>query len=296
MINILIWIVLPIDFAMTVYLLVKKPYTYLQLFKSLFKHLSEIDENDVPKSPAHENEKNQIKRRTKFANFIRVCTIIFFIILTIGFIILTFSISLLPIWAPILFWIIFGWKTGLITLALSLAATNIIGDLIAYHMFKRKQWPDYSKAVVNDWMMSLGLILGVIFTIFGFYINLDLNIQVIINNVSYYPYFLAASFPVVLLVALISNIYLILLKVGNGISKKNNFRTMYLFLIFVISGFIAIVHLNNMDTGFLTQDESAIFLRNINIIQLTLTAILIPLLYRIAFQRRGPEIGEKTNG
>jgi hypothetical protein len=278
-INILLWIILPLDILLAFYLLAKKPKAFKQLMSILDAKFNQQQSEIKPKPIEIQSSPKQISDKQR--NCIKIAAaIIVIVLISIGYLFLL-GVIFLPIWAPILLFFTYGWKASLIGFALSMMLITIINDLIIHRMNVRKPIPFFYRSLTNEWIVILGLILGTLFVLFNLNINLDNNVSTIILTWSFYPYFCASAFPVVLLSALLTNYYLWFLKIIDKVFSKNLFRSLYPFVFFVLSGFIALIYLNNYNLSFISNEEAIIFHRNVTIIQMFLTALFIPLVLRL---------------
>lgn len=214
------------------------------------------------------------KELNKIQSFIvAIITLIF------GFVIAILSIALvtLAIWLPVVMGIIYTWRFGtLIFLSIMILVSILWTTMILYN---KEKIHDSQEAVVRETLMLLFWFqLGFLIYFLGEG-NLMRMMEFIYLNAYFFKNTFTILFPIILLSSLILNLYLYIQDLRIKFIKNSIWivKRKDLILIFIISSFVGLLYITEIDTSFIIDVEK--FNKTQDILTMLLTAILIPLIF-----------------
>jgi hypothetical protein len=242
----------------------------------VFKAVSKSDVNKIYKK-YHEN-----KFLNVIINFLLVCIILLFSIVLIG-------LSTFQIWLPTLIWIRSGIVPGLITIA----ATSVVGTILKMTVISKKITDKkfIEISFINDLIYYFSIIQAIlIFTnIKGtkpdllikqiYYSNIYMNTTLMVFIISLY-------FSII-----ITNIYILYKRftflLTKNLQKYRRTSILLIISIIIISSFIGLFFINNLDLSYMTVKDKSILDGAISIFTILLSSILIPLGFNIIGNKSG---------
>lgn len=223
-----------------------------------------------------QNQGNKIigNELNKIQSFIvAIITFIFGVV----FVILLIALVTIVIWLPVVVGIIYTWRFGiLIFLSIMILVSILWTTLILYN---KEKIHDSQEAVVRETLMLLFWFQSGFLIYFLGEGNLMRMMEFIYSNAYFFNNTFTILFPIILLSSLILNLYLYIQDLRIKFIKNSIWivKRKDLILIFIISSFVGILYITEIDRSFINDVEK--FYKIQDIIMVFLTAILIPLVF-----------------
>ena len=191
------------------------------------------------------------------------------------------------IWIPIILYFKYSIKIALLGFLITVFLNTLFADFIIVLLHKKygNEKATLNQMIINDWLIVISLLFFTLLIIFDFNLNLMQNTLAIIESQIRLPLLWGSLFPILMLADIATNIFIIILKILHRFNKDIKFKLIDLLIILTTSTFFGIIFMNNIDVSVLSDVETAKLYRNIDTIQIVMTAFLVPLIIKKIFSK-----------
>lgn len=181
------------------------------------------------------------------------------------------------IWIPIVVYLKYDFKTGLLTLIIILLIISTLWSLFLYS--KKNRIKDTQKSIIREFILVIIFVQIYLLFTFKDISNIYANMELLYNEASELKNIISVLYPIFFFSIIFTNSYLVYIYI---IKLRKNSKTWVLsysnlLFIFVISSIIGILLISNKNLDF-TLNEKDSFLKTFDSISMIISALIIPLL------------------